>query len=179
MSRIVGGERLLGNREKSVMLKQLKAVSKFCGIELFSYCIMSNHYHLLVLVPEKIELTKEDMYSKLLEYYGPRSIQLKRLDRQIQINGEMSDRDFERFKGLMGDISSFQKLFKQRFTIWYNYENDRKGTLWMERFKSLLVENSDYSRLMVSNYIDLNPVRAGIVNDPADYMFSSYGEAVR
>ncbi len=53
----------------------------------------------------------------------------------------------------------------------------RTGTLWEERFKSVIVESGVASRTMAA-YIDLNPVRAGMVKDPADYRWSSYGEAV-
>jgi hypothetical protein len=59
----------------------------------------------------------------------------------------------------------------------YNKENRRTGTLWEERFKSVIVESGNASRMMAA-YIDLNPVRAGMVKDPAEYRWSSYGEAV-
>jgi hypothetical protein len=49
--------------------------------------------------------------------------------------------------------------------------------LWEERYKSVIVEDGTASRMMAA-YIDLNPVRAGMVKDPADYRWSSYGEAV-
>ena len=45
------------------------------------------------------------------------------------------------------------------------------------RFKSVLVEDGIASRTMPV-YIDLNPVRAGMAADPADYRWSSYGEAM-
>ncbi len=51
------------------------------------------------------------------------------------------------------------------------------GTLWEGRFKSVLVEEGVAARAMAA-YIDLNPVRAGMVTDPADYRWSSYGEAM-
>jgi hypothetical protein len=49
--------------------------------------------------------------------------------------------------------------------------------LWESRFKSVLVEEGITARTMAA-YIDLNPVRAGMVEDPADYRWSSYGEAM-
>ena len=52
-----------------------------------------------------------------------------------------------------------------------------KGTLWEERFKSVLVEDGHAARTMAA-YIDLNPVRAGMVDDPKDYRWCSYAEAV-
>ncbi|MCC5841599.1 MAG: hypothetical protein JJT96_15905, partial [Opitutales bacterium] len=52
------------------------------------------------------------------------------------------------------------------------------GTLWEGRFRSVLVENTRVAVRAVAAYIDLNPVRAGVVDDPKDYRFSGYGEAV-
>ncbi|MCC5841254.1 MAG: hypothetical protein JJT96_14145, partial [Opitutales bacterium] len=54
----------------------------------------------------------------------------------------------------------------------------RKGTLWEGPFRSVLVENSREALALVGAYIDLNAVRAGIVEDAKDYRFCGYGEAV-
>ena len=44
----------------------------------------------------------------------------------------------------MHDLSEFMKTLKQRFSIWYNRNHDKRlGTLWTERFKSVLVEGSE------------------------------------
>jgi len=60
----------------------------------------------------------------------------------------------------MGDLSRYVKEVKERFTRWYNKRHGRRGTLWMDRFKSVLVEDGEALRTM-AQYIDLNPVRAG------------------
>jgi putative transposase len=77
----------------------------------------------------------------------------------------------------MCDLSEFMKAVKQRFTQWYNKENGTKGTLWESRFKSELVQ-SGYAAQTVAAYIDLNPLRAGIVDDPKDYRWCGYADAV-
>jgi hypothetical protein len=46
------------------------------------------------------------------------------------------------------------------------------------RYKSVLVEENEHAQVTVAAYIDLNPVRAGIVKDPKDYRWSGYAEAV-
>ena len=79
------------------------------------------------------------------------------------------------------------KEVKERFTRLYNKHYGRRGTLWMDRFKSVLVEgpmrvcdplDSSNVALTMANYIDLNPVRAGICKDPKDYRWCGYGEAM-
>ena len=94
----------------------------------------------------------------------------KGLDRAAE---EFRDGFFAR----MWDLSHFMKGVNQVFAQWFNRRHDRKGHLWGDRFKSLIVEGGRAARV-VSAYIDLNPVRAGIVEDPKDYRWSGYGQAV-
>ncbi len=78
----------------------------------------------------------------------------------------------------MWDLSEFMKTLKQKFTSGFNRQQGREGTLWERRFKSVLVEGSWNCILKVAAYIDLNAVRAGLVDDPKDYRWCGYGEAV-
>ena len=78
----------------------------------------------------------------------------------------------------MFEISEFFKALKQRFSQYYNTREGRNGPLWEQRFKSVLVEGSEDALLTMAAYIDLNPVRAGLVKDPKDYRWSSYGAAM-
>ena len=67
---------------------------------------------------------------------------------------------------------------KQRFSQWLNTRDERAGTLWEGRFKSVLVEGAGRTLATMAAYIDLNPVRAGIVREPGRYRWSGYGEAM-
>jgi len=82
-----------------------------------------------------------------------------------------------RYTRRMHDLSEFMKSLLERFTKWFNRTHSRCGHLWEDRFKSVIVECGVAARTMAA-YIDLNPVRAGMVEDPADYRWSSYGEAI-
>ena len=82
-----------------------------------------------------------------------------------------------RYTYRMHDLSQFMKTLMQRMTQWFNRQHQRTGTLWESRFTSVIVESGEASRMMAA-YIDLNPVRAGMVKDPAEYRWSSYGEAI-
>jgi hypothetical protein len=83
----------------------------------------------------------------------------------------------KRLRARMFDISAFVKTLKQRYSMSYNARHGRTGTLWEERFKSVLVENAEGAKAAVAAYIDLNPVRAKLAADPKDYRWSGYGEA--
>jgi hypothetical protein len=78
----------------------------------------------------------------------------------------------------MHEVSAFMKTVKQRFSVWYNKSHQRYGTLWSDRFKSVLVEAEPRALATVAAYIDLNAVRAGLVDDPADYRWCGYAEAM-
>lgn len=80
--------------------------------------------------------------------------------------------------GRMFSLSEFVKCVKFRFTRWYNKRTGHRGGLWDGRFGSVIVEDGERTLKPVALYIDLNPVRAGIVSDPADYRWSGYSEAM-
>ena len=66
------------------------------------------------------------------------------------------------------------KEIKQAFSWYYNQRHNRRGTLWGERFKSVIVENGE-TLINCLAYIDLNPLRAGIVDRPEEYRWNSLG----
>ena len=78
----------------------------------------------------------------------------------------------------MGNLSEYMKELKQRFSRWYNRVHDRYGTLWAERFKSVVVEDKSAAVQVVAAYIDLNPVRAGMTDDPKEYRWCGYAGAL-
>ena len=78
----------------------------------------------------------------------------------------------------MYDLSAFMKEVKQRFSQWFNRRKKRRGPLWDDRFKSVLVEGEEDLLRTLAAYIDLNAVRAGLVGDPKDFRWCEYGEAV-
>ncbi len=72
-----------------------------------------------------------------------------------------------------GGVSDMMQAIGRRYVRYFNREYRRSGTLWEGRFKSSLVQSEKYL-LHCQRYIELNPVRAGMVSDPAEYVWSSY-----
>jgi len=182
MSRVVGGQRLLGDREKEVFRKMIWQVADFCGVEVLTYCVMSNHFHVLVRVPEQAEVSDRELlrryrvlYPKPTKYQTA-SIQV--MEQELAKDGAEAAVIRRQLLARMGDVSEYMKTLKQRFSVWYNRTHGRFGTLWAERFKSVLVEGKGNPLQTMAAYIDLNPVRAGLVDDPKDYRFCGYAEAV-
>ena len=67
-----------------------------------------------------------------------------------------------------GAVSKMIQELGRRYVQYFNREYRRSGTLWEGRFKSCLVDSADYL-LELYRYIELNPVRAQMVNDPGEY----------
>ncbi len=182
MTRTVNGAFLLDDPAKEVLRKQLWQVAGYCGVRVLTYAIMSNHFHVLVRVPKATVLSDAELLHRYaLLYPKPTRFQQQRLE-VIQHWLRTGDPEGEAWRkrqlALMGDVSQFMKLLKQRFSVWFNRTHNRYGTLWAERFKSVLVEPADKVVETMAAYIDLNAVRAGIVSDPKDYRFCGYGDAV-
>ena len=72
-----------------------------------------------------------------------------------------------------GGISRMMQSLGRRYVQYFNFEYCRSGTLWEGRFKSCLIQEEHYL-LEVYKYIEFNPVRAGMVADPGEYVWSSY-----
>uniref|UniRef100_UPI001E2EAAD4 transposase n=1 Tax=Methylophilus sp. Leaf408 TaxID=2876561 RepID=UPI001E2EAAD4 len=70
-------------------------------------------------------------------------------------------------------LSKMMQMLGRFYVQYYNYTYKRSGTLWEGRYKSCLVDAERYL-LELSRYIELNPVRANMVGDPASYVWSSY-----
>ena len=163
MTRTVNGEQLLDDGAKEVLRKQLWQVAEFCGVQIVTYAIMSNHFHVLVRVPKKTKLSDNELVRRYRVLYPkPTRFQTARLEvieSQLQSNGDEAAQWRERQLALMGDLSAFMKLLKQRFSVWFNRTHHRFGTLWAERFKSVLVEPKAGVLRTMAAYIDLNAVR--------------------
>lgn len=70
-------------------------------------------------------------------------------------------------------VSNTMQHLGRRYVRYFNWKYDRTGTLFEGRFKASLVQTGNYF-LNCQRYIELNPVRAGMVDDPGDYVWSSY-----
>lgn len=75
--------------------------------------------------------------------------------------------------GNEGAVSNCMQYLGRYYVKYFNYRYSRTGTLFEGRFKSNIIQTNRYL-LACYRYIELNPVRAGLVQDPADYIWSSY-----
>ncbi|WOO40072.1 transposase [Rubellicoccus peritrichatus] len=174
VTRVVSGEMLLDDQAKEILRKHLWQTAAFCGVELLTCCIMTNHFYVLVRVPnsqgtyiadEKLIRCYRPLYPKPTKY---RTARAESLEAVLKAGGVEAEALRKQLGSRMYDASEFIKTVKQRFSVWYNCSHNRYGTLWAERFKSVR-SGTPLATCTVAAYIDLNPVRAGLAKDPKDY----------
>ncbi|MFT4548746.1 MAG: putative transposase [Pseudoalteromonas tetraodonis] len=169
--------------ERDVFRKILRQVEAFSGVRVLTWTILSNHFHVLLEVPPRpgVALTDEEILWRSRKLYSPHAmakIELEFTEAQQRGGGLVLEQLRARFQKRMFDLSEFMKTLKQKFTLWFNRKHERVGVLWESRFKSVIVEGHWNSLLKVAAYIDLNAVRAEMVDDPKDYRWCGYCEAV-
>ena len=183
ISRIIQRQFLFGDVERDRFVEILREYEEFCGVHVLTYCVMSNHFHILIEVPKRPAILPDaDALLKRLRKLSCTQF-LGAFEQSIATFRKLKDpageqRFLESYYRRMWDVSWFIRLVKQRFSSWFNLRTRRKGTLWEERFKSVLVDGAGEALVAMAAYIDLNPVRAGMVNDPKDYRWSGYAEAL-
>ena len=183
MTRVVDRRRVFAETWLLEAVRRImRAVEGFSGARILTYCIMGNHLHVLLHVPERQYVADDEFLRRLGLLYSNR-IFLDNMAAQLAtlrgggLNAE-AEALKEEYVYRMYSLPEFMKTLKQRISVFYNRKHRRKGTLWEERYKSILIEGSEGALSATAAYIDLNPVRAGIVKDPKDYRFCGYGEAV-
>jgi len=124
------------------------------------YVLMDNHYHCIIEIPPPEEMSKPE----LLDRWN--------MSQRSAGYSEPEEDVLDEFRKKIHDLSFVVGNFEQRFVQWYNKRNNRLGSLF-NRFDSVIIGGgSSLAALMA--YITLNPIRAGIVSDPAEYHWCGY-----
>lgn len=111
-------------QDRQSFLSYLESASIRYGALIHSYCLMDNHYHLLMETP-------------------------------------------------VGNLSQIMQHINGGYAAYFNVKHRRSGHLFQGRYRAILVDVDEYAQ-QLSRYIHLNPVRAGIVDRPERYPWSSY-----
>jgi REP element-mobilizing transposase RayT len=128
--------------------------------DVLSFAVLDNHYHLIVNItppPEKVDLV--DMQQRYLNYYP---------------NRPLDTMDVQKMLKRWTDLSKFMADLNRYFAIYMNRKNHTSGHFWSDRFYSTILED-DEALLNCMTYVDLNAIRAGIVNMPDQYNYGTVG----
>ena len=154
----------LGDVEKDFMLDLIRRYSALYLVEILGFSIMGNHFHILVRVFPEYEFTDEEILKRYADFYG---------DERIYVDGLIPN-----LRQKLTSLSEFMREIKVGFARFYNRRHHRRGYFWGDRFKSVIVENGE-TLINCLAYIDLNPLRAGLVERPEQYRWISLGYHVQ
>jgi REP element-mobilizing transposase RayT len=116
------------NKDRERFLEYLESATERYKAVIHAYCLMDNHYHILLQTPE-------------------------------------------------GNLSQIMHHINGAYTNYYNTKRNRAGHLFQGRYKAFLVSIDEYAKEL-SRYIHLNPVRAGMVETPEAYRWTSYKDYI-
>ncbi|MEX1347782.1 MAG: transposase [Desulfobacterales bacterium] len=150
--------------EKDFMLDLIKRLSALYFTEILGFCLMGNHFHLLAKMIPEDWFTDEEIQKRFESFYG---------DSRVFSKGQIPH-----FREKLSSLSEFMREIKVGFARYYNRRHNRRGYFWGDRFKSLIVDKGE-TLVNCLAYIDLNPLRAGLVDRPEDYRWNSLGYLIQ
>jgi len=180
-SRISGRQMLLaGASLKRDMLDVLERSAEFSGVNVGAFAIMDNHFHIVLQVPIPAgTVPEEEVLRRYRVLMGEKaSLRLEAHIRCLRKTGNTlaADMEINKLRARMHDLSQFVKTFKEEFGRRFRRKHKYPGTIWEGRFRSTLIGETEYLR-RCSAYVDMNPIRAGIVNLTEDYVWNTIGAA--
>ncbi len=150
----------LGDVEKDFMLELIKRFSALYFTEILGFCLMGNHFHLLVKMIPEDRFTDQEIKKRFEAHYGQ--------------SRQFTEGQIPYLRDKLSSLSEFVREIKLGFARFYNRRYDRRGYFWGDRFKSVIVDKGE-TLVNCLAYIDLNPLRAGLVERPEDYRWNSLG----
>ena len=138
LSRVVDRRFVFGDVEREHFRMFMRMQENFTGCRVLTYCVMSNHFHVLLEVPPVPEggISDELLLKRLAALYSEAfvdGVAQELANARKEGDGAMAAEIHSRFTYRMHDLSEFMKTLLQRFTRWFNREHNRRGTLWEER----------------------------------------------
>jgi REP element-mobilizing transposase RayT len=154
----------LDDIEKDFFVALTKKLGLLYFVEILGFCCMGNHFHLLVRMRPDSDFSDAGMMKRLAAFYGEDKV--------------FGDGQLPYFRQKLSSLSEFVREIKVGFARFYNKRHGRRGYFWGDRFKSVVVEKGE-TLINCLAYIDLNPLRAGLVKRPEAYRWNSIGYHVQ
>lgn len=149
------------------MRRLIQTIEHFSAIyfcEVAALCVMGSHYHLVVKFDVLQDVSREELRARTRLMYPSRASQA-----EIDL---WSEEDWEHYQRRLFDVSEYMRNVQSAFARWYNHTYQRRGRFWADRFKSTYLEDKR-AVLDCMLYVELNPVRAGLVERPEEWQGSS------
>ena len=179
VSRIAHRVYFLKETERMDLLEIIRRASEFTGIRLLGWCVMGNHFHILVYLPAPMIVDEGEVLSRYGILKGAKAERdMETAIAEWRSGGESGLRRIEEWmadqRKRMYSVASFMKIVKQWFTVEYNRRNAHKGTLWEAAYFDRVVARNEADMAKCLAYIHLNPIRAAATDKFDGYPWSSY-----
>ncbi len=166
---------------RSWMERRIAELTNHMGIDVFAYSILSNHFHVLLAIrPDVVEAWSDDEVAD--RYLRICPCRWKRRIRGIPVDSDPTAEEVDELvtdqkklsavRKRLGCLSWFMAKLKEPIARRANVEDDCTGRFWEGRFKSIAVLDSE-ALAATAAYVDLNPLRAGMVERPEDAAYTS------
>ncbi|WDE97527.1 hypothetical protein PQO03_17000 [Lentisphaera profundi] len=154
------------NREHKTHLRKLVFwLESIYELEVINYCIMSTHAHFIIRRERESKLTLKQAAYRYKKY------------KSFEEVPDARTCEVRKFTKRLNDLGDFMGNLQKRFTVWYNqqFEKSRRGQLFNHCYKAIQLKNTK-ALIRCLQYIELNPLRAQMVENAADYEFSSWAD---
>ncbi len=166
-SRIAGRRGEYPLAEAAPMRRLIETIRHFAGIyfcHVAAFAVMGSHYHLVLRFEPLAPVSREELRARAyLMYPGEK--------KREEIEA-WTEEEWEHYRRRLFDVSELMRNVQSSFARWYNRCYDRKGRFWGDRFKSVYLADLQ-AVLDCMLYVELNAVRAGLVQRPEDWEGSS------
>jgi len=139
------------------LIGTIRHFASFYFCEVAAFCVMGNHYHLVVRFEAEREVPREELEARAKAMY-PGKLMRQRLSL-------WSEADWDHYRRRLFDVSEFMRNVQMAYARWYNRTYGRRGRFWGDRFRSVVL-GDERALLDCVLYVELNPVRAGLVERP-------------
>ena len=178
MSRIAHKVYFMTDEVRTDFIEMLRRASDFCGIQLVSWCVLSNHFHVLAYLPEPQPLDEAEVVRRYGVLKGAaRKARLERKLASLRLATDGGEGSvallLARIQKPMYKIGEFMKIVKQWLTQEYNQRYAHTGTLWESVYKDVPVPDAPSELGKRAAYIHLNPIRAAVATEFDEYAWSS------
>ena len=177
MSRVAHKVYILNDDDRNDFIEIIRRAAEFVGVQLLGWCLMTNHFHLLVYLPFPIELSEEEILRRYGVLKGVKAKEAK-IEEIARLQSTGAAAEVEAWlaaqRKRMYDIASFMKIAKQWFTEEYNSRYAHTGTLWESAYQSKAVKKTKKEMARRLGYIHLNPIRAAMATAYDEYVWSSF-----
>jgi REP element-mobilizing transposase RayT len=169
------------SHRKQWVVDRLRELSMIYAIEVCAFAVMSNHYHTVVFVDTErarqwSEYTVIKRWKKLFRI--PDLVQRYQRGGVTRAEQDAAKQLIELWRSRLMDVSWFMRCLNENLARRANAEDGCTGRFWEGRFKSqALLDEAGILTAMA--YVDLNPIRAKMVNTPEESEFTSIYERIR